>query len=191
LLTRVDPRTPALEEDDLIRAAQHGDRPACAALVDLYWDRVFRFLYHLTRNRHVSEDVTQETFLKALSRLQTFQAGTNFRAWLFRIGSNTLLNQRRSLSSQSQPVPEELPDPEDGPEERALERESLQVLARAVGQLSEEHRAAFLLRVEEDLSFRQIADVLGLSEETARWRVFKARQKLVQILAPQLDGETP
>ena len=63
------------------------------------------------------------------------------------------------------------------------------MLARAVGRLPEDFRAAFLLRVEEDLSFKQIADILEITEETARWRVFKARQKLMDVLSPQLERE--
>jgi RNA polymerase sigma-70 factor (ECF subfamily) len=65
------------------------------------------------------------------------------------------------------------------------------MLARAVGRLPTEFRTAFLLRAEQGMSFRQIAEVLDLTEETARWRVFKARQKLLTVLAPQLDREKP
>ena len=70
-----------------------------------------------------------------------------------------------------------------------MSREAFQQLARAIGRLPQEYRAAYLLRVEEDLSFRDIAEVQNISEETARWRVFKARQKLMSTLAPQLDRE--
>ncbi len=70
-----------------------------------------------------------------------------------------------------------------------MSREMLQLLARAVGRLPPDYRAALLLRVEEDLSFAAIAGVLGIKEETARWRVFKARQKLMGVLAPQLERE--
>ena len=73
--------------------------------------------------------------------------------------------------------------------EQALNREALQLLARAVGRLPSEFRAAFLLRIEGGMSFRDMAGVLGVTEETARWRVFKARQKLLSVLAPQLDRE--
>ena len=68
-------------------------------------------------------------------------------------------------------------------------RESLQLLARAVGRLPADFRSAFLLRVEEGLSFRQVGEVLGITEETARWRVFKARQKLLSVMAPELGPE--
>jgi RNA polymerase sigma-70 factor (ECF subfamily) len=176
-----------VEEHGLIRGAQEGDRRAFAALIERYWDRLYRWLYHLTHDRHTAEDLAQETFLKALSHLDSFRAGTNFGAWLFRIAHNAWVNQARGAARCRLPVPDNLPDRDEGPVEQVLTKESLQLLARAVGRLPPEFRAAFLLRVEEDLSFRQIAEVLGLTEETARWRVFKARQKLLSVLAPQLE----
>jgi RNA polymerase sigma-70 factor (ECF subfamily) len=179
------------EEHLLVRRAQGGDRAAFAALVDCYYDRLYRWLFHLTHDRHAAEDLAQETFLKAYAGLGRFQAGTNFRAWLFRIGHNNFANQQRGRARRREPLPDDLADREAGPEEEALNRESLGLLAQAVGRLPAEFRAAFLLRAEEGLSFRQIADVLELTEETARWRVFKARQKLLRVLAPLLEQEKP
>ncbi len=178
------------EERLLTLQAQAGDRQAFASLVERYWDRLYRWLYHLTHDQHTAEDVAQETFLKAFVNLGTFAAGSNFRAWLFRIAHNLFLNQRRAARTR-QPFPDELPDPDEGPVEQVLSKEAMQQVARAVGRLPNEFRSAFLLRVEEDLSFRQIADVLGITEETARWRVFKARQKLLSVLAPELNQEKP
>ncbi|HXG09511.1 MAG TPA: sigma-70 family RNA polymerase sigma factor [Gemmataceae bacterium] len=186
-----NPETLPLEEHRLVRAAQEGDRQAFAALVERYWDRLYRWLYHLSHDGHVAEDLAQETFLKAFAALGSFRVGTNFRAWLFRIAHNNFANQRRMAARARQPVPENLPAPEEGPVERALNREATQLLAQAIGRLPTDLRAAFLLRAEEGLPFRQIADVLGITEETARWRVFKARQKLMSAMAPQLDQEKP
>jgi RNA polymerase sigma-70 factor (ECF subfamily) len=180
---------PPDEEPGLIEQAQAGDRRAFAALVERYWERLYRWLYHLTHHRHTAEDLTQETFLRALAHLRRFRPGTNFRAWLFRIAHNTWLNQARGAARIRQAVPEQLAGREEGPAEQAMARESLAQLARAVGRLPADYRAAFLLRAEEGLSFRQIAGVLGLTEETARWRVFKARQKLLNVLAPQLEHD--
>jgi RNA polymerase sigma-70 factor (ECF subfamily) len=178
------------EEHLLIRGAQQGDRQAFARLVERYWNGLYRWLYHLAHDSHTAEDLAQEAFLKALNGLHTFRPGTNFRAWLFRIAHNTFANYRRSARPR-QPYPEDLPAGDEGPVELALSREALQLLAEAVGRLPAEFRAAFLLRAEEGLSFRQVGDVLGITEETARWRVFKARQKLMSVLAPQLDREKP
>lgn len=179
------------EEHRLALDAQKGDRTAFATLAGSYYERLFRWLYHLTHDRHTAEDLTQETLLKAFAALERFKAGTNFRAWLFRIAYNSFVNQRRSSARQRESLPENLPDNEDGPAEQAMQRESLALLAEAVDRLPADFRAAFLLRAEEGLSFRQIASILHLTEETARWRVFKARQKLLRTLSPPLEQEKP
>ena len=179
-----DPLLPN-EETEWIRAAQSGDREAFARLLECYWDRLYRWLYHLTRDRHTAEDLTQETFLKALGAMQSFRAGTNFRAWIFRIGHNNFVNQKRSEKRTKHQLPEDAAAPDVGGVETTTEnRDSLQVVNRAVADLPADFRSALLLRVEEGLSFREVAKILGTTEETARWRVFKARQKLMKVLSP-------
>jgi len=182
-----DPEPLPNEEADWIRDAQAGDRSAFAQLVEQYWDRLYRWLYHLTRDRHVAEDLTQETFLKALGALKSFRPGSNFRAWVFRIGHNNFVNQKRTEKRTRHALPEDLAGTEyGGPMDSAENREALEIVARAVSELPSDFRSALLLRVEEGLSFRDVAKVLGITEETARWRVFKARQKLMKVLSPEL-----
>ena len=174
------------DEADWIRAAQAGDRAAFARLVERYWDRIYRWLYQLTCDRHSAEDLTQETFLKALSALGSFRAGSNFRAWLYRIGHNNFVNQKRAQRRTRTSLPEDLPGMDGSDMEAAAEsRETLEVVNRAVADLPPDFRAALMLRVNEGLSFRDVAKVLKTTEETARWRVFKARQKLLQVLSPE------
>ena len=182
-----DPLPPG-EEAEWIRAAQAGDRAASGRLVERYWDRLYRWLYHLTRDRHTAEDLTQETLAKALAALGSFRPGSNFKAWIFRIGHNNFVNQKRADRRAKQPLPEDAADPETGGgAEASIEnREVLEIVARAVANLPPDFRAALLLRVDEGLSFREAAKVLGTTEETARWRVFKARQKLMKVLPPDL-----
>lgn len=177
---------PVADEQALIQSARQGERQAFATLVERYWDRLYRWLYHLTHDAHTAEDLTQEALMKAYRGLSSFQPGTNFQAWLFRIAHNGLANLRRANRRVRQPFPEEVAVAEPGPEEQAMSREAFQHLARAIGRLPRDYRAAYLLRVEEDLSFREIADVQGISEETARWRVFKARKKVMEVMAPYL-----
>src|SRR5262245_21643889 len=132
------------DEARLVRAAQQGNRPAFATLVEVYWDRLYRWLYQLTRDRHTAEDLAQEAFLKAFANLERFTAGTNFRAWLFRIAHNAFANQHRAPRSR-QPLPEDLPATDQGPVDQLLGRETLQGLADAVARLPMEFRAALLL----------------------------------------------
>jgi RNA polymerase sigma-70 factor (ECF subfamily) len=177
------------DEHGYIHRAQQGDRSAFALLVERYWDRLYRWLYHLAHDRHAAEDLAQEAFMKALDKLATFRAGHSFQAWLFRIAHNSFVNQKRSARRAVQLSADELPSTEEGPAAQAMTREELHLVARAVGRLPNDFRAAFLLRVEEELSFREIAEILQTTEETARWRVFKARQKLMEVLAPQRDRD--
>lgn len=175
------------EESDCILAAQRGDSAATARLVRTYWDRLYRFLYHQTRNRHQAEDLVQETFLRVLANLGSFQAGTNFRAWLFRIGYNNFVNLKRSGRRVHNQLPEELPGKQVGDAETAVaDQEVLRHVAEAVAQLTPDFRSAILLRAEQGMSFKEIAAVMNITEETARWRVFKARQRLIQALNPEL-----
>jgi RNA polymerase sigma-70 factor, ECF subfamily len=179
------------DEPVLIFRSQCGDRAAFAALVEHYWERLFRWLCHLAHNKHTAEDVAQEAFLKALANLSSFRAGGNFQAWLFRIAHNAYANHVRANRRRRLSVPEDWMSTAEGPAEQAMNKESLQILARAVGRLPSEFRAALLLRVEENMTFRAIGEVLEVTEETARWRVFKARQKLMDVLAPQREHEEP
>lgn len=178
------------EEQVLIQSAQLGERQAFAGLVEHYRDRLYRWLYHLTHDQHLAEDLVQESFLRAYRALASFQAGTNFQAWLFRIAHNALANERRGSRKVREPFPDQVPGHEAGPAEQAMSREALQHLARAVGRLPSDFRGTFLLRVEEQLSFREIAGVLNITEETARWRVFKARQKLMEVMEPFLEKDS-
>jgi RNA polymerase sigma-70 factor (ECF subfamily) len=183
------PLDPPLSEDEAewIRAAQAGDRAAFARLVERYWDRLYRWLYQLTRDRHAAEDLTQETFLKALSALASFRPGTNFRAWVYKIGHNNFVNQKRSEKRTKVSLPEDLPGRDGAEIEAGSEnREALEAVNRAVADLPPDFRAALMLRVNEGLSFRDVARILKTTEETARWRVFKARQKLLQVLSPDV-----
>lgn len=179
------------DEADLIRAAQAGDRPAFAALIDRYWDRLYRWICRLTRDPAAAEDITQETFLKAFAAVGRFEPGSNFRAWLFRIAHNNFVNQRRALRHNRQPLVPEAAEEPRGPVGETLTREALRLIADAVAKLPSDFRGALTLRVEEGLSFRDIAAVMSITEETARWRVFKARQKLMTVLAPELLPAAP
>jgi RNA polymerase sigma-70 factor, ECF subfamily len=182
------------DEEELlwIRRAQAGNADAFALLVARYWTQIYRWLHAMTRELHTAEDLTQDTFLKAWANLQQFQAGTRFRAWLFQIARNNLIDRRRSHHPERRrPFPEQLPSGSPGPVDSAIEHEMNQLVHKAITELPKAFRAPFLLRTQEDLSYSEIAKILSLTEETVRWRVFKARQQLLAELGPRLDRVKP
>lgn len=197
LLTSV-PQPPPIPDDpsagseaELIVYAQAGQQSAQAELIRRYWDRLFGWLYQLTNDRHQAEDLTQETFMKALAALPKLRPDSNFRAWLYRIAHNNFVNLKRSNRRANQSLPEETPERDHpGVEAQAEDREMLTLVSRAIQELSWDFRMALLLRAEEGLSFREIAQIQNTTEETARWRVFKARQKLLKLLPPDLLQST-
>jgi RNA polymerase sigma-70 factor, ECF subfamily len=175
------------EEAQLLQLAIAGDRPAFAALVDRYWERVFHWLHSLTRDPHLAEDLTQEAFLRALRALDTFILGSSFRGWLFRIAQNAWIDQNRVRRPEIQTLSPLLSIRAASPHEEVVEREGRHLLQEACDRLPDTYRAAFLLWSHHDLSFAEIATVVGTTEATARWRVFKARVFLVKQLQSYLD----
>lgn len=166
-----------------------GEREACIggltpdALVDEHWESVYRLGYHLCGNLHDAQDLAQETFLKAIAAAKSFKPGTNLKAWLLRITSNTFLDLRRRKKTARATVMENEPAVTfaDGVETSEL----MLHVTDAIGRLDDVQRAVFLLRTQEDLSFREIAEMLSSTEETARWHMMQARRKLMK----DLDGK--
>jgi RNA polymerase sigma-70 factor, ECF subfamily len=175
------------EEQAWVERAREGDQKAFAALVDRYWGRIQRWLFSLTRRRHTSEDLTQEVFLKAWSALPALQEDARFRPWLFRIARNCLIDCRRSASNGDvRSLPEDIASSEPEPIHLAVAEESLALVQQACARLPLPYRAALLLWTQEDMSYAEIAQSLNISEGMARWRVCKARQRLLHELGPHL-----
>jgi RNA polymerase sigma-70 factor (ECF subfamily) len=156
------------------------------AIVERHWNAVHRLMYRLSGSDPDADDLTQETFLRALGGLDSFQPGTNMRAWLMRIATNAFFDLRRKRrTAQAGPLRDDVPaggSPQAGPEE-AMETGAL--LAGAIARLPDTQRAVFLLRSQEDLPFGRIAEVLGVTEDTARWHMLQARRQLMA----ELDGK--
>ena len=179
------PLEPTADDAELLQAAQGGDRAAYAIVVDRYWDRLFRWLFHMTHDRHQAEDLCQETFLKALAAIGSFRPGSNFRAWLFRIGHNNFVNLKRSGKRVRGTTTDDFAAPAGPtPTDVLAGREALMAVMAAIEDLPPDFRAALLMHTQEGLSYREIAAIVKTTEETARWRVFKARQKLMKVLHP-------
>jgi RNA polymerase sigma-70 factor (ECF subfamily) len=140
----------------------------------------------------VADEVAQETFLRAFGSLDRFDVGRPFGPWICRIAANAAINHLRSPAvAREQPLPETAPDPPstaEGPLERLLDGEARAVLDQALGELPAEQRAVFTLRVFEELSYREIAESLGIEMGTVMSRLARARERLRIALTPYLGS---
>jgi RNA polymerase sigma-70 factor (ECF subfamily) len=153
------------------------------AFVEQHWDSVYRLVYHLCGNVHDAQDLAQETFVKAIGARASFKDGTNLKAWLLRIASNSFLDLRRKKkTARAAPLETE---PAVIFADGAQNKELMQMLSSAIQQLDDTQRSVFLLRTQDDLSFREISEVLQTTEETARWHMLQARRRLMK----QLEGK--
>ena len=186
-----DPLLPN-EEAEWIRAAQSGDRDAFAQLLKRYWDRLYRWLYHLTRDRHAAEDLTQETFLKALGAMHSFRPGTNFRAWIYRILRNSFLSSRTGLKTTV------VLDEEDQetisaaggstPESLVIAQSNRETVQSALAELPVPFREILLLCEVEEMSYQEIAQTLAIPTGTVMSRLSRARKALRELLQQKFAG---
>ena len=162
------------------------------AVVEAHWTAVYRLLYSMTGNPHDTEDLTQETFLRALNRWDTFKEGTNLRAWLLRIGTNAFFDIRRKKQTlKIGPLAEEVESKADSVETLLETQEQGELVRVAMRDLSELTRLVFHLRVTEDLSFKIIGKVAGITEVAARQHMHQARSKLLRRFGDPPDKEEP
>jgi RNA polymerase sigma-70 factor (ECF subfamily) len=155
------------------------------------FDRLYNFAHWLTQNREEAEDLVQETYIKALKGFSSFQAGTNFRAWMYRILRNTFLTSRAGLKAS--PVPLDVDDEEllavdqHTPESILLERMDQQTIWKALDQLQVHHREILLLCDFEEMSYQEIAATLGIPIGTVMSRLSRARKCLRDAVC-KLEG---
>jgi len=178
-------------EADLLAKAQGGNLFAFEEMVKRYQRRVYSTAFRILRRHDLADDVAQETFLRAYRSLDRFDRGRPFGPWICRIAANLAVNHVRSPRAREQPLPDELAEaqavrPGPGPLEAVLESEGRRVLEEALGALSAEQRAVFVLRVFEELSYQEIADTLSLSLGTVMSRLSRGRERLRQALLPYL-----
>ena len=139
----------------------------------LYFQDVYRYVCALSRDANLAEEITQETFFKALKSLDSFRGQCRLYVWLCQIAKHTYLSH---LKKRKEPESEE--PLSNSVEEMMLEKESAFQIHQALHNLSEPYKEVFSLRVLEELSFRQIGLLFGKSENWARVTYHRARLKI-------------
>jgi RNA polymerase sigma-70 factor, ECF subfamily len=175
------------EEIGWVEQSLRGDRAAFGQLMHRYTGAVYNLAYRMLGNVEDAEDAVQEIFLRAYTRLASFDRERRFSTWLLSIGSNYCidrLRRRRYTWLTLDDMAFSLPSRDRGPERSALEREQQAVVQRALQQLPDNYRTVTVLRYWNDLSYEEIAQVTGLTESTIKTRLHRARHMLAAALGP-------
>lgn len=206
-------------DERLVRRAQKGDKAAFAELFTAYERRIFGYLYRMVGDRAWAEDLAQEAFIQAHQHLHRLGPPYDFKSWIYRIASNLALDGLRRYQ-HTIPMPDwdsgEAPAPEpadqrreSNPEEQARLAETRAAVWRTIHQLPEHYRQVLLLREMDGLSYSEIAGVLGISLDSVRVTLHRARtefrelyglqamikegqmacQQLDELLSAYVDGE--
>lgn len=182
------------ELDPLVDAARNGDTEAFDELVRRTYGDVFKLAVRLTGNETDANDVVQDTYVRAFRGLRRFRGDAQFSTWLYRIASNCASSftarrarQRCDNLAEAEEVPET--DPDHDPTLQAEASTLRQTLERALEQLPHRLRAVVVLKHLEDLSHREIAERLGISESATKVRLHRARNTLRRLLPAGEDAE--
>lgn len=177
-----------MEHDlQLVAKFKNGDERAFNELVNLYKKQIYFAVLRIVRNSEDAMDVAQDTFVRAYKSIRRFKGDSSFYTWLYRIAINLSLNHVNRNKTKDWQSFDELPQPIRSPKnnpDHHMERSDLQKLInRAISELPEKQRLIFILRYYEELSHKEIAEILGRSEGAVKANYFHAVKKLQSDLA--------
>jgi len=183
------------EPDDqrLLGNLRAGRHEACAALVRSYYQTVYRFLVHLTRDVHEAEDLTQETFAAAWKKITTFQGRSTLATWLHRIAYTKFIDAQRAArrgANMMQRLTSPLVAPAD-PLDKVMADDEAQNLYRALHGLDAPERVLLVLHYLQGMSYREMASVLDEPTGTVKWRTAAALQRLRAMLCDEVSDHAP
>ncbi len=165
-------------DEELVRAAALGDREAFAELLELHYDRIFRFCFRLTGSREEAEDLTQDICLALPAKLKSFRGRARLDTWLYRVAMNAAHDRRRRDTSRTK-VAEGWGDWEVNRRAAAADKSAdIDWLRRSMAALPENLRDTVAVTIDGEMTHREAAGVLGVSEGTVSWRLSEVRKRL-------------
>lgn len=172
----------ALTEDrGLLERVKSGDNSAAGELFEKYAPSLLRFADRLLSDRATAEEVTQEVFVKVISRAHQYDGRAEVSSWLFAIAANACRDRRRRDRRATVVPLDGLPEPAakgEGSEKRLMDRQQRDAVRRALSRLSEEQREALILARYHGMPYAEIAKVLNISVGAVKTRIFRAVETL-------------
>lgn len=158
-----------MQEQDVIQKIKNGDAKAFGELYDAYIGKIYDFIYYKTLHKQTAEDLTSTTFTKALAAVPSFSGNKGtFQAWLYQIARNTVIDHYRTQKHDAN-----IEDAWTLPAGTSLEtdianRELLEQVQKALSAFSDEQRTIVILRVWQGLSYKEISEIVGKSENNCK-----------------------
>lgn len=180
------------DDQSLILRTIGGEQNAFGALVQKYQNRLFNGLVQIVRSHAEAEDLAQEAFVLAFTKLGSFQGNSAFYTWLYRIAYNLAITRIRrrkanvSLDSQRE-AGIDYASGGSSPSGRMEQNEQVNLVRTALDQLSEEHRTILILREMEEMDYDALSEVLDLPIGTVRSRLHRAREQLREKMTTLTD----
>lgn len=185
---------PVLSDELLVKQAQDDDRNALSELITRYERKTYNLAYRLMGNHADASDAAQEALVRVCLRLHNFRGDSAFSTWLFRVVTNTCLDELRrrgrlrhaslddALPIEEGAVPRQASDDAESPVEYAERHEVQAAVQRAISRLPDEYRIVVIMRDLQGLSYHEIAAMLGTTLGTIKSRLHRARQALRGII---------
>ena len=178
----------------LVERLKEGDSRALDELFRRHHDAAFGIAYRLVGSREDALDVVQESFIHVMRGIQAFRNQSSFRTWLYRIVTHAALDYRRwrshreaeSLDAETAVEPAATGPSQRTPQEEVADQDLRRAIDAALTNISEKNRAALVLYALEGMSYKEVANVLGISVGTVMSRIFNARQRLRELLASEI-----
>lgn len=196
---------PLPDDFDLLEQFNAGDEAAFAAVLARWEKPLFNFIYRLIRERTEAEDIEQEVFLKLAAAADGLKRQAKFSSYLYRIAYNLCIDRLRrraargnagspesleaiTQTEEGEAMKRQLADPADLPADLLRERRDAErAVSAALGNLPENQRAAIALKIYEDRSYSEIAEILGVTVPAVESLLFRARQSLKTSLKPPAE----
>lgn len=176
-------------EVELLRRIAQLDRGAFDLLYRAYYRRLSRFLEQITRRPHLTEEILNDTMLVVWRKAPTYNGASRVSTWIFAIAYRKALKALKGQSDAAEAADGERAAPAaEGPEAKAMERESRAQVGRALAALPAEQRAVVEMTYYHGYAYREIAAIMGCPVDTVKTRMFHARRKLKALLGADAEA---
>ena len=176
-----------MQDSELIILTQKGDEQAFCDLIKKYEKKIYSIAYKFMRNEHDAQDAAQDAIIKMFINIKKFSFQSAFTTWMYRVTANACLDalRKRSPAANFEEFERLAVSADGNPSADLLNRELGEAIRKAVQLLPEKHIPIIVLRDMEGLKYEEIAEVLKISVGTVKSRIFRAREKLREILISQ------